>query len=404
MPDEYNPPLQPQDSDLSDPNGVIASQRPIRTPGARRGARRGLRRSKTLAVRGLTKEKTEEAQLIFQAFEQFRPRSRGECRNAPRPCPWVSSLSECDSFSSSTRRLPSPTIRKRISGAFCTHKAAARRNTSCALHFSRRANIPTTKLPGKMPSSFLSAFFSASVILRGCGVPLYMTSIRSSGRCIATRDLRASSPTAMARVQVCRRSIPESAPVSPHVAERGVSPAQWRVITMAGTFAARAASRPVIDAWVCTTSGEILRKIRASTETERGAKERSPMPSASIISAPEAASIPMAAEPRGSTTENAKRSRSQKNSKLRRAMPAPPTFVSVRTWHTLIFLFSFSSFSLTVIIREGWFRRREAMRRFPTVREDARGGVSTGRIQSGGRNDLRRQRPPCRKALQRRSP
>ena len=90
MPDEYNPPLQPQDSDLSDPNGVIASQRPIRTPGARRGARRGLRRSKTLAVRGLTKEKTEEAQLIFQAFEQFRPRSRGECRNAPRPCPWVS--------------------------------------------------------------------------------------------------------------------------------------------------------------------------------------------------------------------------------------------------------------------------------------------------------------------------
>ena len=90
MPDEYNPPLQPQDSDLSDPNGVIASQRPIRTPGARRGARRGLRRSKTLAVRGLTKEKTEEAQLIFQAFEQFRPRSRGECRNAPRPCTWVS--------------------------------------------------------------------------------------------------------------------------------------------------------------------------------------------------------------------------------------------------------------------------------------------------------------------------
>lgn len=64
--------------------------RPIRTTTARRGARRGLRRSKTLAVRGLTREKIEEAQLIFQAFEQFRPRSRGECRNAARPCPWVS--------------------------------------------------------------------------------------------------------------------------------------------------------------------------------------------------------------------------------------------------------------------------------------------------------------------------
>ena len=66
------------------------ASRPIRTTTTRRGARRGLRRSKTLAVRGLTRDKIEEAQLIFQAFEQFRPRSRGDCRNAPRPCPWVS--------------------------------------------------------------------------------------------------------------------------------------------------------------------------------------------------------------------------------------------------------------------------------------------------------------------------
>ena len=66
------------------------SSRPIRTTTARRGARKGLRRSKTLAVRSLTRDKIEEAQLILQAFEQFRPRSRGECKNAPRPCPWVS--------------------------------------------------------------------------------------------------------------------------------------------------------------------------------------------------------------------------------------------------------------------------------------------------------------------------
>ena len=64
--------------------------RPIRTTTARRGARKGLRRSKTLAVRSLTRDKIEEAQLILQAFEQFRPRSRGECKNAQRPCPWVS--------------------------------------------------------------------------------------------------------------------------------------------------------------------------------------------------------------------------------------------------------------------------------------------------------------------------
>ena len=64
--------------------------RPIRTTTARRGARRGLRRSKTLAVRGLPREKVEEARQIFETFEQFRPTSRGECREAPRPCPWVS--------------------------------------------------------------------------------------------------------------------------------------------------------------------------------------------------------------------------------------------------------------------------------------------------------------------------
>ncbi len=66
------------------------ASRPIRTSAARRGARRGMRRSKTLAVRGLTRDKIEEAQQIFEVFEQFRPRSRGDCRNAPRPCPWVS--------------------------------------------------------------------------------------------------------------------------------------------------------------------------------------------------------------------------------------------------------------------------------------------------------------------------
>ena len=66
------------------------ASRPIRTSAARRGARRGMRRSKTLAVRGLTRDKIEEAQQIFEVFEQFRPRSRGDCRSAPRPCPWVS--------------------------------------------------------------------------------------------------------------------------------------------------------------------------------------------------------------------------------------------------------------------------------------------------------------------------
>ena len=104
MTDEPNDPRNPQNNGLynsrtksSDSDSMRDiktdepnASRPIRTSTARRGARRGLRRSKTLAVRGLTRDKIEEAQAIFQAFEQFRPRSRGDCRNAPRPCPWVS--------------------------------------------------------------------------------------------------------------------------------------------------------------------------------------------------------------------------------------------------------------------------------------------------------------------------
>ncbi|MFA5625149.1 MAG: sigma factor-like helix-turn-helix DNA-binding protein [Bradymonadales bacterium] len=66
------------------------NSRPIRTTTARRGARRGLRRSKMLSLRSLSREEIEEARLILEAFEHFRPRHRGECRNAPRPCPWVS--------------------------------------------------------------------------------------------------------------------------------------------------------------------------------------------------------------------------------------------------------------------------------------------------------------------------
>lgn len=66
------------------------NSRPIRTTTARRGARRGLRRSKMLSLRSLSREEIEEARQILEAFEHFRPSHRGECRQAARPCPWVS--------------------------------------------------------------------------------------------------------------------------------------------------------------------------------------------------------------------------------------------------------------------------------------------------------------------------
>ncbi len=64
--------------------------RPIRSSTARRGTRRGLRRSKTLAMRKLTRDELEEARSVLDNLESLRPQTRGDCRNATRPCPWIS--------------------------------------------------------------------------------------------------------------------------------------------------------------------------------------------------------------------------------------------------------------------------------------------------------------------------
>ena len=69
-----------------DPN----KQRPIRSNTARRGARKGLRRSKTLALRRLSREEASEAREILESLEHLRPKARGDCRHAERPCPYVS--------------------------------------------------------------------------------------------------------------------------------------------------------------------------------------------------------------------------------------------------------------------------------------------------------------------------
>ena len=64
--------------------------RPIRSSSTRRGTRRGLRRSKTLALRRLTREETEQAQSIIESLDHLRPKERGDCRESSRPCPWIS--------------------------------------------------------------------------------------------------------------------------------------------------------------------------------------------------------------------------------------------------------------------------------------------------------------------------
>jgi hypothetical protein len=55
-----------------------------------RQKRRTRARSKTIAPKRLTKEEIELAALLEMPPDVERPRSRGECKEAPRPCPFVS--------------------------------------------------------------------------------------------------------------------------------------------------------------------------------------------------------------------------------------------------------------------------------------------------------------------------
>ena len=61
-----------------------------RGSGSKRGARKGLRRSKTIAMRRLTKEERAEAAAILAELNGIRPGTREDCRTAERPCPYVS--------------------------------------------------------------------------------------------------------------------------------------------------------------------------------------------------------------------------------------------------------------------------------------------------------------------------
>jgi hypothetical protein len=73
------------DGTMPIPPGVPATSRKIR----RRG-RRTRMRSKTIAMKRLTKEEMRVGALMFPPVDEPRPRTRAECKDAPRPCPWVS--------------------------------------------------------------------------------------------------------------------------------------------------------------------------------------------------------------------------------------------------------------------------------------------------------------------------
>jgi hypothetical protein len=55
----------------------------------RRRSRRTRPRSKTIAMKRLTREELRLGALLNPPIDEPRPRTRGECENDIRPCPWV---------------------------------------------------------------------------------------------------------------------------------------------------------------------------------------------------------------------------------------------------------------------------------------------------------------------------
>ena len=68
---------------------------PAASPAVTREQRRSRRkrevRARTISVKRMTKRELEIGRLLYPPSEhEPRPKTRGECINGPRPCPWVS--------------------------------------------------------------------------------------------------------------------------------------------------------------------------------------------------------------------------------------------------------------------------------------------------------------------------
>jgi hypothetical protein len=76
------------DGDGGDPT-TAASDMPEVSRKVRRRRRRTRPRSKTIAMKRLTREELRQGALMYPPVDIPRPTSRAECREELRPCPWV---------------------------------------------------------------------------------------------------------------------------------------------------------------------------------------------------------------------------------------------------------------------------------------------------------------------------
>ena len=72
-----------------DGDGAITAGMPEISRKVRRRRRRTRPRSKTIAMKRLTREELRQGALMYPPVDIPRPTSRAECREELRPCPWV---------------------------------------------------------------------------------------------------------------------------------------------------------------------------------------------------------------------------------------------------------------------------------------------------------------------------
>ncbi|HEX3766337.1 MAG TPA: sigma factor-like helix-turn-helix DNA-binding protein [Kofleriaceae bacterium] len=76
------------DGDAGEP-AAVAGDMPEVSRKVRRRRRRMRPRSKTIAMKRLTREELRQGALMYPPVDIPRPTSRAECREEMRPCPWV---------------------------------------------------------------------------------------------------------------------------------------------------------------------------------------------------------------------------------------------------------------------------------------------------------------------------
>ena len=77
------------DADGDGDRAITAAGMPEVSRKVRRRRRRTRPRSKTIAMKRLTREELRQGALMYPPVDIPRPSSRAECREEMRPCPWV---------------------------------------------------------------------------------------------------------------------------------------------------------------------------------------------------------------------------------------------------------------------------------------------------------------------------